>query len=102
MGRRSVSNVPAQSLILMNDPFVLSQARQWAERMLREHDTADARIAAMFLNAFGQSPTPAQLDRTRQFLDSQASLYAASTDDVRVWTDLAHTLFNMKEFVFLN
>lgn len=102
MGRRSVSNVPAQSLILMNDPFVLSQARQWAERMLREHDTADARIAAMFLNAFGQSPTAAQVDRTRQFLDSQASLYAASPDDVRVWTDLAHTLFNMKEFVFLN
>jgi hypothetical protein len=56
----------------------------------------------MFLSAFGQPPTPAQLDRARQFLDSQASLYAASPDDVRVWTDLAHTLFNMKEFVFLN
>jgi hypothetical protein len=102
MGRRSVSNVPAQSLILMNDPFVLSQARLWAERSLREHGTADARIAAMFLAALGQPPTPAQLDLARQFLDSQAPLYAAAADDVRVWTDLAHTLFNMKEFVFLN
>jgi hypothetical protein len=102
MGRRSVSNVPAQSLILMNDPFVQSQASLWAERMLREHDTADARIAAMFLAALGQPPTPAQLDLARQFLDSQAQLYAAAADDVRVWTDLAHTLFNMKEFVFLN
>jgi len=27
MGRRSLSNVPAQALILMNDPFVQEQAR---------------------------------------------------------------------------
>ncbi len=33
-GRRDVSNVPAQALILMNDPFVAQQARRWAERVL--------------------------------------------------------------------
>src|SRR6266849_3474824 len=36
VGKRTVSNVPAQSLILMNDPFVLSQARLWARRLLQE------------------------------------------------------------------
>src|SRR5262249_31419330 len=34
VGRRTVSNVPAQSLILMNDPFVHQQARVWARRVL--------------------------------------------------------------------
>jgi hypothetical protein len=29
MGRRNVANVPAQSLILMNDPFVLDRVRGW-------------------------------------------------------------------------
>jgi hypothetical protein len=36
MGRRNVSNVPAQSLILMNDPFVVEQAKRWAERALNQ------------------------------------------------------------------
>ena len=31
IGRRSVSNVPAQALILMNDPFVTQQAGVWAK-----------------------------------------------------------------------
>ena len=31
MGRRNVSNVPAQALTLMNDPFLIGQAKVWAE-----------------------------------------------------------------------
>ena len=34
MGRRNVSNVPAQALTLMNDPLVVGRARIWAERRL--------------------------------------------------------------------
>src|SRR4029078_3874920 len=32
-GRRDVTNVPAQALALLNDPFVLDQAHVWAERL---------------------------------------------------------------------
>jgi hypothetical protein len=102
MGRRSVSNVPAQSLILMNDPFVISQAQLWAERVLREHETAEQRIEVMFQEALAKPPNAAQIERTRRFLDQQATLYGATADDPRIWTDLAHMLFNMKEFIYLN
>ena len=34
MGRRSVSNVPAQALTLLNNPFVVQQAELWAKRVL--------------------------------------------------------------------
>ena len=34
MGRRNVSNVPAQALTLMNDPMVVGQARLWAKRVI--------------------------------------------------------------------
>ncbi len=102
MGRRSSSNVPAQSLILMNDPFIIGQAQQWAKRVLAEHASADLRIEAMFHQAFSKPPTTDQLDRIRQFFEQQAELYGASDDDLRIWTDLAHVLFNMKEFIYLN
>ena len=36
MGRRNVSNVPAQALILMNDPLVVELASKWAERAIDE------------------------------------------------------------------
>src|SRR6476620_9975443 len=32
MGRRSVSNVPAQALAMMNNPFIAQQADLWAQR----------------------------------------------------------------------
>jgi len=39
-GRRSQSNVPAQALALMNDPFVIEQAAKWAERVRGESNVA--------------------------------------------------------------
>ena len=35
IGRRNVSNVPAQALTMLNDPLVVDLARQWAQRVLK-------------------------------------------------------------------
>src|SRR5438552_14276919 len=44
MGRRSVSNVPAQGLAMMNDPFVAEQARHWAEKVLTQDKQPEIRL----------------------------------------------------------
>jgi hypothetical protein len=44
MGRRNVSNVPAQALTLMNDPFVVEQSRDWAKRAIQRSAEARQRI----------------------------------------------------------
>ena len=41
-----------------------------------------------------------QLEVLGSFLEQQAAEYG--TLDERAWTDLAHALFNMKDFVYLN
>lgn len=107
IGRRTVSNVPAQSLILMNDPFVIAEAARWAKRVLAPPDQSPAqRIQTMFQAAFSRPPSPGELGEALDFLELQARAYGVPpgqvSDEPRVWTDLAHVLINVKEFVFLN
>jgi hypothetical protein len=103
IGRRSVSNVPAQALILMNDPFVHEQARAWAEATLKEPGLNDEeRIAHMYRRAFARPPTDDERRDGLEFLRGQADAYGARAGDARVWADFAHVLFNAKEFVFVN
>ena len=40
IGRRNVSNVPAQALIMLNSPFVVEQARHWAERLCAQNESS--------------------------------------------------------------
>ncbi len=99
VGRRSVSNVPAQALILLNDPFVHQQAEVWARRVLATPGTAKERITGMYLSAFGRPPSAAELSACLAFLEREAG--AAKTDEIRVWSDMAHTLANVKEFIYV-
>ncbi|MFN4258073.1 MAG: PSD1 and planctomycete cytochrome C domain-containing protein [Gemmataceae bacterium] len=101
MGRRTVSNVPAQALILMNDPFVLEQSRLWAQRALQQEQTPDDRLTTLFTTAFAHPPSAEQRRRIHDFLTAQAQLYGTTPDDPRVWADLCHMMVNMKEFVFV-
>jgi Protein of unknown function (DUF1553)/Protein of unknown function (DUF1549)/Planctomycete cytochrome C len=104
-GRRTVSNVPAQALTLMNDPFVIEQSRAWARRVLERNRTAGQRIQSMYLTAFARPPREDELKGARAFLEEQAEAYgvpaAGRLEDARVWSDLAHVLFNTKEFIFI-
>ncbi len=105
IGRRTQSNVPAQALILMNDPFVVQQAELWAKRTLAEHPgSAETRIASLYESAFARLATEQEVQDGIEFLKTQAAAYEAGANwetDVRAWADLCHVLFNVKEFVFL-
>jgi hypothetical protein len=101
MGRRSVSNVPAQSLIMMNDPLVAEQARVWAGRVVKER-TLQERVKRMYLEAFARRPSAGELEAVLDFVAIQAKLYGVDESDVKVWGDVAHVLMNAKEFVFVN
>jgi hypothetical protein len=105
-GRRDVTNVPAQALALLNDPFVVAQAEYWARNLVATPpSTTPTRITAMFQTAFGRDPTPAELAEWRLTADELAQLHNVTKDaiihSVAVWKDLAHAMFNMKEFIYV-
>jgi hypothetical protein len=93
MGRRSVSNVPAQALTLMNNPFVEQQAGLWARHVRQEKD-ARKRVASMYEAALGRLPS---VEET-----ADALAFVGGGDDECGWGDLAHALFNVKEFIFVH
>ncbi len=100
-GRRSVSNVPSQALLLLNDPFVIDQAEKWAARLLQlSPDRAD-RYRELTEQAWGQPPTPDQIAAFDAFLDAGSSAPSAATE-LQDWTSLCHTIINSKDFLFLH
>jgi hypothetical protein len=102
MGRRSVSTVPAQALIMMNNPFVVQQAEVWAKRVLKATGrTSEQRIQEMYLEAFSRSASVTELKDAVAFLGSQPPA-AGSPEELKAWTDLCHVLMNTKEFIFVN
>ncbi len=106
IGRRTESNVPAQALILMNSPFVVEQARKWAERLIETEPDVETRISRIYRQAFARLPSAEELDQAVQFLTAQASDANLELDDqmannVELWADYCHVMFNVKEFIFL-
>ncbi|MEW4565499.1 PSD1 and planctomycete cytochrome C domain-containing protein [Bremerella sp. JC770] len=106
MGRRNVSNVPAQALTLLNDPLVAQLSQEWGKRAQQiasgsGEEAMTKRIQWMYVSGFGREPTEQEVDAATAFLQTQATQRNVSSDDPELWASLAHVLVNTKEFIFL-
>ncbi|MFQ5929086.1 MAG: PSD1 and planctomycete cytochrome C domain-containing protein [Acidobacteriota bacterium] len=108
MGRRSVSTVASQALMMMNNEFVVLQAQEWARRLTAAENEPGKRVEQMYLTAFGRPPENWEMAEVLQFIESQKSRYEASTElatletvDHQVWSDLCHVLLNSAEFIYI-
>ncbi len=104
-GRRGVSNVPAQALTMMNNPLVVQQAERWAKRVLATPGTPRQRLDRMYEEALGRLPSDAEAADALAFVATEATeareTREARNGEARAWADLAHVLFNVKEFIFV-
>jgi len=105
-GSRDVTNVPAQALTLLNDPFVIAEAEACARRLLASPvASVDARIEQLFLTVLGRHPSTIEQERFRGLASELGSLYQVPREDslqsLQVWKDLAHSVFNLKEFIYV-
>jgi hypothetical protein len=100
LGQRDATNVPAQSLALLNDPFVVEQAARWAVSMLGAELDPDARVQRMFEIAFARPAGDAELALCRTYLDDLAKDHHGGEAEL-VWRDFGQSLFNLKEFIYL-
>jgi hypothetical protein len=94
-GRRDVTNVPSQALIMLNDPFVNAMAKHWATELMKQSDvTAEIRVRVMFTHALSRNPNESEQQRWLAALKD----FGGNTPDA--WERLAHAFFNTKEFIY--
>jgi hypothetical protein len=104
--RRS-SIVPSQALYLLNNPFVTTQARGLAERLISSSPDAASRIELACQICWSRRSTS---DEKQQALDyvtrvdnalKEASLPAAQLES-EAWTSYARVLFASHEFIYVD
>ena len=106
LGRRDATNVPGQSLTMLNSPFVIEQAAKWSRTLVHDDSDCEAtRIRRMFAAAFAHTPSDDELASATTYLHALASDRQLGPDKVlaneAVWQDFAQSLFNLKEFIYL-
>ncbi|GAB5559783.1 MAG: hypothetical protein SynsKO_14300 [Synoicihabitans sp.] len=101
VGVRHATNVPAQSLALMNDPFVHEQAKHWASRITASDSTQRERINQVHLTAFSRPATDAEQAWAQSVLNAMATAHGTTPENPAPWADLCHLIFNRKEFIYL-
>ena len=105
-GRRDATNIPAQALAMLNDPFVIGQAERWADRTLADGAiSAEDRARRMFRRALGRSPDAQEVDLLMTSLGTFANEREVGAarwlGDRDLWKDFAQSLFNLKQFIYL-
>lgn len=100
VGRRSISNVPAQGLILMNDPFVVQEAKETAASLIAAADDDSERLDLLFLRALAREPDPVERAALLTYVHARAEEGEPSGLDA-AWSDACHAVLNLKEFTFL-
>lgn len=102
-GKRNSTNVPAQSLFLMNDPFVIQQAELMALNGMKFNEAE--RLNWIYLSAFSRTPNTEELEAAKSFIVHLAQLHQVKEADIatslKVWKDYCHAIFNTKEFIYL-
>ena len=105
---RSISAVVLQSLTMLNDAFVLEQADAFGDRVLKNGDTRDVRIASAFELAFSRQPTTNEAEWCAAAMNREVEFHRqtnpACTEieaENRAMIRICHTLLNTSEFLVI-
>lgn len=94
IGERATTTVPAQSLFLMNNPFVIRQAEALADRLLAAGDDDASRLTRAYQLCYSRPPSAKELQNAQQFLED----YGRNQSRRSAWTALCQALFASAEF----
>ncbi len=105
-GRRAVTNVPAQSLLLMNGKLVGQQMRRLADRLLARPGDDAARVRFAYELVFSRPATTVETNRALEFVGQYEKAAVAEKIPApdarrRAWQGLCRALVSSNEFMYV-
>jgi hypothetical protein len=105
-GDRATTTVAPQALLMLNSDFVMQSADRLAARLLAQEETDADRIGALWLRAYGRSPTEPEVKDSLKYLgELERALAAGQPASAEIqrqaWNVLCHTTVAANEFVYL-
>ncbi len=98
-GNRNASTVPTQALFMMNNGFVLSEAKAAAIRILAVKSLdISQRIDLAYKSTLGRSPRADEKELAVAYLKEQT----LEVNEQDAWSGLLHGLFACLDFRYLN
>jgi hypothetical protein len=94
IGERATTTVPAQSLYLMNNPFVIRQATSLADKLLAGEDDDTRMVIRAYQLCYARLPSTKELQNTQKFIET----YGRNQPRRSTWTALCQALFASAEF----
>jgi hypothetical protein len=85
VGRRNSTNVPAQSLTLLNGVFPMTQAGNWIRKVPAEMEE-ETRIEQLFLEALNRSPDERERTAARNFLYASRVEHRKTQEELKQWS----------------
>ena len=99
-GRRTLSTVAPQALFMMNHPFVRTQAKLAAERLLGDSQPKEEhRIDHAYLRILGRHATVAEIALSQKFLKSVIDTTEKGRGEA--WTQMVQSLFSTIDFRYV-
>ena len=94
IGSRTVSTVPSQALLMMNNELVADLATAWGRNVAVSGVTIEQAIKVMYEDAFARQPEEWETKAAADFIARQPT-------PVTGLTELAQVLFNSAEFIYV-
>lgn len=93
VGKRYSTNTPLQSLMLLNDPFVIQQANAWSKAVCDTTSDPKRRIELMYQKLLSRTATVSEIDSALELINN----LSPDQNGPAAWEVLAHAMLNMKE-----
>jgi len=103
VGRRETTTVPAQSLILLNNPFLAESAQRTTDRMFREASPSDdQRIDWAAMQMWSRPVTSDERARIVEYLTQERPAGADEPKQKQAWTRTVHAMLASTGFLFVD